>query len=164
MDLLNAEYLHNQLFWTGLSFVLLMFFMWKWALPAITDVLDERAGRIKDDLDKASALKTEAQEALAAYEAQVKQAREEAAEIVTRARMEAEQIVQARKTEIESDLSRKSAEAAKSIEQARARALETLHDDVVNIVVSATEKLVEQSVDKKLAGKLTDEAIKGLVH
>ena len=164
MDLLNAEYLHNQLFWTTLSFVLLMLFMWKWALPAINDVLDERAGRIKDDLDKASALKTEAQEALAAYEKQVKQAREEAAEIVTRARMEAEQIVQTRKTEMETEISRKSAEAAKSIEQARARALETLHDDVVSIVVTATEKLVEQSVDKKTASKLTDEAIKGLVH
>lgn len=164
MDLLNAEYLHNQLFWTSASFVLLLLFMWKWALPAINDVLDQRAQRIRDDLDKASSLKNEAQQALATYERQIKTARQEASEIVTRARMEAEQIVQSRKAEMEKELSRRSAEAIKNIDAAKARAMESLHDDVVETVIKATEKLLEQSVDKKLASKLTDEAIKGLVH
>jgi F-type H+-transporting ATPase subunit b len=61
----DANYFSSQIFWTIVSFVTLMVLLWKYVIPAITNVLDARNQQIKNDLDGAEQLRTKAEETLA---------------------------------------------------------------------------------------------------
>ncbi|MAF32001.1 MAG: ATP synthase F0 subunit B [Magnetococcales bacterium] len=160
--LLNAEYLHTQTFWLVVSFVALLAIMWKFVTPMLTETLDARANQIREDLDRAANLKTEAEQMLQTYEKQLKTAQAEAADLVAQARKDAEDLAAKRTKELEAELSRKAEVAAKSIEQAQNRAMEELRKEVVNLTVQATEKVVGSMMDSKTAKKFADEALNEL--
>ena len=68
MPQLDPSLFATQLFWLFVTFLVLFLIAWKAALPRIADVLNARQNRIDGDLEKAQALKTEAEEVLATYE------------------------------------------------------------------------------------------------
>jgi F-type H+-transporting ATPase subunit b len=70
----------GQIFWLGLTFLILYWVMSKVALPRIGEVLDARANRIGGDLDRAAALKSEADQIKAAYEKALGESRSKAQE------------------------------------------------------------------------------------
>ena len=70
----------GQIFWLGLTFLVLYWVMSKVALPRIGEVLEARANRIGGDLDRAAALKAEADQIKAAYEKALGESRSKAQE------------------------------------------------------------------------------------
>lgn len=163
MELFVLTYLQSQYFWTTLAFFMLLGVMWRFVVPAVLAVLDARAAQIASDLDAAERGRVQAEGTLAEYSAQLAQAKKEAAEIVSRARAEAEALANERIKQVEADLSRKAEEARKSIAAAHDEALRSVQGEVADIAVKVAEKLLESSVDSKLAGKITDSALnKGL--
>lgn len=70
----------GQIFWLGVTFLVLLWVMSKVALPRIGEVLDARANRIGGDLDRAAALKAEADQIRAAYEKALGESRTKAQE------------------------------------------------------------------------------------
>lgn len=160
--LLNAEFLQTQAFWLVVSFLTLLAIMWKFVTPMLNETLDGRANQIREDLDRAESLKTEAEQMLKTYEKQLKTAQEEASNIVAQARKDAEDLGVKRSKELEVELTRKAEVATKSIEQAQNKAIEELRKEVVNMTILATEKVVGSLMDEKSAKKYADEAIKEL--
>ena len=71
----------SQIFWLGATFLVLYLVMSKVALPRIGEVLEARANRIGGDLDRASALKAEADQIKAAYEKALGESRAKAQEV-----------------------------------------------------------------------------------
>jgi F-type H+-transporting ATPase subunit b len=71
----------SQIFWLGVTFLVLYWVMSKIALPRIGEVLEARANRIGGDLDRASALKAEADQLKAAYEKALGESRAKAQEV-----------------------------------------------------------------------------------
>jgi F-type H+-transporting ATPase subunit b len=71
----------SQIFWLGVTFLVLYWVMSKVALPRIGEVLDARANRIGGDLDRAAALKAEADQIRAAYEKALGESRAKAQEV-----------------------------------------------------------------------------------
>jgi F-type H+-transporting ATPase subunit b len=163
MELFILDYLHSQYFWTTVAFVILLGVMWKFVVPAVLAVLDARAAKIAADLDAAERGRLQAEGTLAEYAAQLAQAKKEAAEIVSRARAESEALANERIRQVEADLARKADEARKSIEAAHDEALRSVQKDVAEIAMQVAQKLLDTSVDAKVAASLTDKAIaKGL--
>jgi F-type H+-transporting ATPase subunit b len=162
MEMLNLEFLASQMTWLVLSFAGLLFIVWRFVVPNIATTLDERSEKIRQDLEQASNLREEAEKALKSYEQQIKEAKAEAADIVNQARNEAKEISVKHMEDLEADLAKKSDTARKSIEQAKAKALQDVHDQIVEMAILATEKILLESVDKKQAAKITDTAIKSL--
>lgn len=164
MELFDPTYLESQLFWTALSFLILLGFI-KWAfVPKVAGTLDRRAERIRSDLEHAEKLRRDAENTLAEYNRQMEKAREEASQIVAKAREEAKDMVDTRTQELEKELSRRSEEAQRSIEHAKTQALQEVQKDVAELVMLATEKLIGENVDSTKANKLADEAIKSMTH
>lgn len=159
MELFVLSYLQSQYFWTTLAFVVLLGVMWRFVVPAVLAMLDARATQIARDLDAAERGRTEAEGVLAAYSEQLAAAKKEAGEIVSRARAEAEALAAERTRQVEADLARKAEEARKSIAAAKDEAMRGVQSEVTEIALDVARKLLEQTVDAKMAAKLTDAAL-----
>lgn len=164
MELFATEFLHSQLFWTAVSFTILLLMMAKFVVPALTKVLDARALQISDDLASAEEHRVQAEKLLADYEAKLNKAKQEAAGIVTDARNEAQDLINGRTAELEAELKRKADKAAQSIETAKQNALKEVQAEVAQLTVQLAEKLIGDTVDAKKAQTLTDKALKNLVN
>jgi F-type H+-transporting ATPase subunit b len=162
MDMLNLEFLGSQLTWLVISFSGLLFIVWRFIVPNITSTLDARSEKIRQDLDQASRLRSDAEQALNSYEKQIKTAKSEASSIVAKSRAEAKEIAAAHMVDLEIELTKKSDIARKSIEQAKTKALQDVQGQIVEMAMLATEKILLESVDKKQATKITETALKSL--
>src|SRR5947209_6355562 len=82
----------NELFWGVLSFVVLFALMAKFAFPGVQKAMQGRTDRIRENLDDAERVKTEAQTILEEYRDQMADARNEANRIIEEARQTADQL------------------------------------------------------------------------
>jgi F-type H+-transporting ATPase subunit b len=78
MPQLNPVDFPPQLIWLAISFILLLFLMWKVALPRVGSIVEEREKRIQADLEKADRVKADADKARTAYEKTLADARAKA--------------------------------------------------------------------------------------
>ncbi|PIZ30279.1 MAG: ATP synthase F0 subunit B [Alphaproteobacteria bacterium CG_4_10_14_0_8_um_filter_53_9] len=160
MELFVLDFIHSQVFWTGTAFFILLGILGKFVVPQITAVLDARIEKVAGEIRGAEDKNKEAEETLAAYTEKLAEARKEAAEVVSRARAEAEALAKKRIADVEAELTRKAEDARKSIAAARDEALRDVQAEVAALTVQIAEKLIHQSVDKKTAQSLTDQALK----
>lgn len=84
--------LTSELVVSLVSFAVLFVLLWKFALPPITKMLDERAAKIKDSLEKAEETRVEAERLLDEYKAQLAEARLESSRVIEQGRKVAETI------------------------------------------------------------------------
>jgi F-type H+-transporting ATPase subunit b len=85
MPQLDISTFPTQLVWLLISFVALYAVLSLVAIPRIGTVIEERQRRIDGDLEKAAALKAEAEAAMAAYEKAMVEARNGTREIIRQA-------------------------------------------------------------------------------
>jgi len=158
MELFDFTFLHSQMFWLALCFVVLLVFMYKFAAPGIAKSLDERANQIKADLHAAEELKNQAQELLESYNAKLEKANSEAQLVIQEAKDNAKEIADKKAKELETLLKDKSNSAERQIEAAKNKAIAEIKSEAHTLVVTATEKLVLDTVDAKKAKELTEKA------
>lgn len=162
MDIFNTAYLHSQIFWTGLSFFIMLGILWWKVLPAILKMLDDRALTISTDMSRAEQARKDAEQALVNYETKLAKAKEEATAILSTARTDAKKMTDARIAEAEIEITKKKEDAKAAIAQAQANAMKDVEKTVASLAISIGEALIETTLDKKQAEKLTDKALKQL--
>ena len=120
---LDAPTFPSQIFWLIVSFLALYWLFSRKALPRVGEILEARQGRIAADLDRAAALRNEAEEALRKHEAVVAEAQARAAAQLkeTQDRLAAE--AAKRQAELDAQLQAKLAEAEGRIGAAKDAAL-----------------------------------------
>jgi F-type H+-transporting ATPase subunit b len=116
--------------------------------------LDERAGRIRGELDDARRLREEAQALLAEFQQKRKDAEAEADEILAAARHEAELLVAEIKAKSEDYVARRAAAAEQKIAQAERDAVNEVRAHAVDIAVEAARSVLAGSVDGKAGAEL----------
>jgi F-type H+-transporting ATPase subunit b len=132
------------------------------AYRVVTVALDDRADRIKNQIDEAMRLAAEAQELLASYERKQREAAEEAESIVEHARHEAARLGEHAAQELERSLARRRQQALDRIAQAEASAIAYVRDHAIEVAMNATERLLAEKIKGKSADDLIDAAIKEL--
>lgn len=162
MELFDLTFLHSQMFWLVLCFVVLLVFMYKFAVPSIAKGLDDRASQIREDLEAAEKLRNEACELLESYNAKLDKASSEAKLIIQEAKDNAKDIADKKTKELEISLKDKSDAAERQIETAKNKAIAELKSEAHTLVITATEKLVLDTVDAKKAKELTEKACNDL--
>jgi F-type H+-transporting ATPase subunit b len=136
--------------------------MYKFAVPSIAKGLDARADQIRKDLEAAEKLRNEAQELLESYNGKLEQASNEAKLIIQEAKDNAKDIADNKTKELEGQLKDKAETAERQIEAAKNKAIAELKSQAHTLVVTATEKLVLDTVDAKKAKELTEKACEEL--
>ena len=95
----EASMLADPHFWVNIGGLIFLAFAGPKLWKAITQMLDQRAIKIKADLDEAQKLKDEAQALLGEYQRKQKDALREAAEIVETAKAAARKLITASLTD-----------------------------------------------------------------
>jgi len=152
----DPAYFPSQLFWFFLTFIALYFLLANVFLPRVGETIEERGSRIADDLDQASRMQREAEEAEKAYTQALADARAKSMNV-------AETTKKAVDEEIQSELAAADAEADKAAEAAEARIRQVRSDALGNIETVAAE--AAQAAVSALTGKtLTLAAVKSALN
>ena len=120
----------------------------------ITRSLDDRADRIRNELDEARSLREEAQKLLAEYQRRREEAEAEAADIVDQAKRDAGHIVEEAQARTAEYVERREAMAEQKIAQAEADAVNEVRSRAVEIAIAASTGLLGSKVDAKASGDL----------
>src|SRR5262249_28431722 len=104
MPQLNFHDFPPQVAWLAITFIVLYVIMAKFALPRAANVLETRNNRIKSDLDRATALKSESDKVIAAYEKALTDARNNAASVARETAASLAQKSSERQTKLGADL------------------------------------------------------------
>ncbi|HTO63527.1 MAG TPA: ATP F0F1 synthase subunit B [Bradyrhizobium sp.] len=146
--------------WVAIAFVILMGgFAYLGVHRTFLKALDNRAARIKAELDDARRLKDEAAKVLGEYKARRASAEREAAEIVAGARAEAERIAADAKTKMEDFVARRTKSAESKIALAEAQALADVRAAAAEAAVSAATRILSGTVKGDLADTLLNKGI-----
>jgi len=126
-----------QLVWLTITFIILYALMARVVLPRVAEVLEQRQEKVAGDLEQAQKLKTEAETALATYEAGLAEARAKA--LAHAAEAHAGQAAQAARENdaLAEKLLHQSSDAEQRIRAAQAEAV-----DVVRSVAADTARVI----------------------
>jgi F-type H+-transporting ATPase subunit b len=150
-------------FWVAIAFLLFLGVMARaGAHRFVLGALDDRATRIKTELDEARRVRDEAQALLAEYQSKRGEADREADAIVTAAKGEAERIAAEAKTKVEDFVARRTKMAETKIAQAEAQAVADVRAAAADAAVAAAEKILSESTKGKVADDLIVQGIRDL--
>ena len=151
IDMINAAagtpfYLDSK-FWVLIPVVLFIaFVIYKGALRGINKSLDERADKIKSELDEARKLREEAQALLASYHRKQKEAEEQAEEIVKQARSDAENMASQARKDLTERLERRAAQAEAKIANAEAQAMAEVKAKAADLAMDTAENILRSKL------------------
>jgi F-type H+-transporting ATPase subunit b len=156
----QANTFAGQLIWFAIAFGLLYYVMSKIALPKVGAVLHNRQQRIAQDLGEAHALRTQSQQAEAAYEKSLADARLSAKTIAqeTRDRLAAE--TDARRKAVEAELASKLAAAETTIRARTEDAMSNVRSIAADAATAIVERLVGRTPDKATLEAALDRAVR----
>jgi len=149
-------------FWVLVAAVIFVAAVWKPARKALLGSLDERAARIRAELDEARKLREEAEQLLAQYQQRQREAAAEAEAIVARAREEAERIAAQSSRDLDDALVRRQRLAEERIAQAEAKALDEIRAVAVDVAIGAAREVIVAQIDEERGAALLDAAIAAL--
>jgi F-type H+-transporting ATPase subunit b len=155
MPQLDPAVFPPQLFWLAVVFIGLYIVMSKVALPRVNDVFDARATRISGDLDRAAALKAEAESAMLAYAKTQSEARAKAADLVREAEAAMAAQTASRQGQLGRELGDRLKAAETRITAAKTAALGNLTQMSSEVARAAVERLIGESVSPADAERVT---------
>ena len=150
-------------FWVAVAFVILLGVAFYLKVHrALISKLDERAARIKAQLDEAQTLREEAQKTLADYQRKQRDAIAETERIIEHAKEESQRLRDEAEAELQRALARRREAAEEKIAQAEAAALKQVRNQAVDVAMAAAAKLLAEEVKPAQAKALVDESIEEL--
>lgn len=149
-------------FWVLLAVVVFAIVVWKPARRAVVGSLDERATRIRGELEEARRLRDEAEQLLADYRQKERDAAADAEAIIAHAREEAARIAAQSARDLQQSLERRQRLAEERIAQAEAKALDEIRAAAVDVAIAAAREVIVSELDEPRGAAMLDTAIAAL--
>ncbi|MEA3056011.1 MAG: F-type H+-transporting ATPase subunit b [Actinomycetota bacterium] len=149
----------NELIWGGISFVVLLVLLSKFAFPALKKGMDDRTERIRKDLDEAEGAKTEADRIREDYSRQLADAKAEAGRIIEEARQAADAVRRDLTARAEQEAQELRQRNAEQLEAERARLMGEIRGQVSTLAIELAEKVVEANLDRDTNTRLIESYI-----
>ena len=142
-----------------IAFLAMLALLARYVYPEIVKVAEARQRAIAEQLHEAEKARTEAEARLKEAEARLTEARKTAQEVVDAAGKSAEQLRAEIREKADAEAKRIAEASRKEIEAERDRAIQSVRGEVENLVVSATEKVIGETLDVTKHKQLIDKAI-----
>lgn len=132
--------------WSAIVLIIIGFFFFKYLMPKMTAILDERAAKIEGGLELAKKAQEEAAAAKSEKEAELAAARREAAGIREEATTDGTVIVSEARAKAQAEADRVVEAAQRQIEAERAAAVVSLRDEVGSLAAELASRIVGESL------------------
>lgn len=122
---------------------------WRYVYPPILSVMQEREKKITEGLEAAKKADDSLEEAKLAFDKELNQAKVEAAEILEKANNRASKIVSDATSKAEVEAEKIMASAATNIENETNKAKEELRQQMSDIIIDTTQKILGDEISKE---------------
>ncbi len=147
-------------FWAFVALVIFLAIVWYIKAPGrVGKTLDDRADRIRKEIEEARELKEEAKQQLAEYQRRRREAEQEAKDIVAAAKREASAILDEARRKNEEYVERRTAMAETKIAQAESDAVAEVRATAVNVAIAAATRIIADRNSGDGAGRFIDGSI-----
>jgi F-type H+-transporting ATPase subunit b len=133
--------------------------IWKKGHKALTDMLDSRIQKVKDQLAEATALRSEAEALKADASRKKAEAEQTARDIVANAKTDAENLIRDAGVQADNLVSRRTKMAEDKIAAAERAAIDDVRATAATVASAAARKLLETNLDSGAKDRLVDQAI-----
>lgn len=150
------------MFWTLIIFAIFFGILWRFALPALVGAVEAREQALREALDAAARDREAAAAKLAEVEAQLAGARTEAQQLIASGRSAADKfradLIEQAKAEQTAMLDR----AKKEIDSEKARAIDDLRREAVELALKGASKVIEKNLDDATNRQLVESFLAGV--
>ena len=154
---LGSVYPNPSTIWpTILAFLVLFFLLYKFAFPLIIKMIDERADRIRESLEKAEQTKIDAERLLEDYKKQMAEARGDAAKVIEQGRKVGETMKEEIIAKANEEAAAIVAKAHEVMEAERKAAVAELQGQVAGLSVAVAGKLIGEKLSADDHAKLIE--------
>lgn len=143
-----------------IAFVVLVVLLGKFVYPSLIKAVDARQEQIEAGSKAAEEAKKKADQAKTEVEKALKEARVQASDIVSTAKEEATAAIEAADAKSKARAEHILSEAHEQIEKDVASARKVLHNETLDLVAQATEKVVGKTVTPAVDEKIISAAVK----
>jgi len=155
--------LQDSYFVVGLSFFLFLGLLAYLSVhKLLASKLDDRADRIREELDEVRRLREDAQATFAEFERKQREVQSQADEIVAHAKVEAEQAAEVAMADLAASIERRLKGADEQIGMAEANAVREVRDRAIQVAISAAAEVMSKGLTADKADALIDNAIKSV--
>ncbi len=147
------------IFWTVVTFLILLVILKKVAWKPILTALDQREAAIKEALEKADKANEEARKILEDNKANLLKAEEESKKVIAQSREYAEKLKNQILQEGKQQAKKMIDDAAEEIERKNKAAFDELKNKVVDIAILAAEKLIKENLNNETQRKIVNNYI-----
>lgn len=161
MDLLSAD--PGLIFWTVVTFVLLLGILWKFAWNPILGALDARERAIQKTIEDAERLQAEAERLLEEHRKRMAEARQEGNRILDGARQAGETMKRDVLEKARHEAQQVLARAERQIQLETEEALQKIRAQAADLALMAAEKVLERSITDADHRRLADDAVSELI-
>ena len=130
------------------AFLVLFVVLAKFAFPPITKMLDERANKIRESLEKAEDTRVEAERLLEEYKQQMAEARAEATQVIEQGRKVAESMKAEILAKAKEEAEAEKVKAIAAINAEKEAAMAELKGQVADLSVAVAGKIIGSSLTK----------------
>jgi len=148
--------------WVAIGFILFILLLVYFRVPGqITKILDNRADKIRSELDEAKKLREEAQSMLADFQKKNKEAEKNAKALIDEAKKLAKNYEKEAKSKFDENMERRKKLLDEKLKRAEVEALNQIKNDITDIVFDAIDKsLSNNNINKKASDRIIDSGIK----
>jgi F-type H+-transporting ATPase subunit b len=142
-----------------INFGIILFILWRFVLPPMQKMLDERRRRIQESLEAADRMRAQATDAERQVQERLEEGRAQARQLVEQAQAIANRIQEEARLQAQSEIEQMRARALADIELQRDNALAELRREFADITISAAEKVINQSLDRQSHQRLIQDVL-----
>ncbi len=147
------------IFWTAITFILVMLILKKIAWGPILTALQDREKGIQSSIDRAHQAKDESEAILRKNRELLSKADAEADRILREGKDYAEKLRADITEKAQSEAKKMIASAKDEIEQEKRRALDVLRNEVADLAVKGAEKIIKTALDADMQKKIVNSMI-----
>jgi F-type H+-transporting ATPase subunit b len=159
MPQFDSNFFSSLIFWEILSFGILLWVLYKFALPPILETLETRERKIRESLDQAEQSRATAEQKLKEYETKLQASAKEAEALMSEAKQKAQRLLDENQQRLRADSERIKEEATQDIERERRKAVEDIKSQTADLAIMVAEKVIGRSLSDDDHRRFAQEAL-----
>jgi F-type H+-transporting ATPase subunit b len=148
--------------WTLVTFAIVLFILRRYAFKPLQQTIEARRQAVTQQIEQAERDRAEAHRLVDEYRQQLAQAQRDATRILEDARRTAEERERQAVQALEEEKDRLMARARQEIESETRRSLSQIKEQIADLTIFATEKVIRARLDEQEQRRLIDDALSGV--